>query len=175
MSCSFYWQFTYELADVAALLHKLAAEGFKLVWNEKENNAFENLPTPLTRLLVSYCLNKEKPFLVPLQTSCVLIEVVQQSPQKNSRRLHPVQYGSLTVSRKNRSYETNEHEKLTIIVGPKRFRHHFYSYTHNSQRLLCTTHCIQMNKHTRRTDGVAKFDRGMGVQQFPCQRKRERC
>lgn len=91
-----------------------------LEWTEDMQKAFEDLKNKLTTPQVLAYPDFETPFIVEIDASSVVIEVVP-AQKKEDGKVHPVQYASRRLTEQERRYYTSKREALAWNLYRRNF------------------------------------------------------
>lgn len=139
-TCSYYRKFVKNFAHIARPLYDLTRKSQKFDWTPKHQKAFEILKEKMLSAPVLVHFDPKSPTELHVDASNYGIGAVVL--QERGGEMHPVAYGSRSLSKAEMNYSCSEREALGCIWGLTYFRHLIWGrpvkiYTdHNSLRWL---------------------------------------
>ena len=120
--CNYYRRFVENFAQIARPLHNLTKKNNKFIWDNKCENAFQELKNRLTTAPVLIHPDPSKPFIVECDASNYAIGGIL-SQKDDEGKLHPVAYYSRSLSNVEVNYSITEKELLAIKCAFSNWRH----------------------------------------------------
>jgi len=94
-------------------------------WKEKQEKSFELLKRILTETPVLIHPNFEKEFILCTDASGYALGAVLEQ-EEDDGKIHPIAYGSKTLTKPEQKYSTTELECYAVIWGVEKFHHYLY-------------------------------------------------
>ena len=121
--CNYYRRFVENFAQIARPLHNLTKKNNKFIWDNKCENAFQELKNRLTTAPVLIHPDPSKPFIVECDASNYAIGGIL-SQKDDEGKLHPVAYYSRSLLIVEVNYSITEKElledlNLQVLYGQK--------------------------------------------------------
>ena len=132
--CTYYRRFVQGFAQVAAPLHSLTRKGVHFQWNERHQDAFENLKKALAEAPVLPYPNPTTPYLLDTDASDEGVGAVLA--QVKDGKEHVVAYYSAKFDKAERNYCTTRKELLAVIKSLE----HFHPYLYGAKFTVRTDH-----------------------------------
>ena len=117
---SYYKNFVENFSEVARLLYDLTKKGVRFRWDERCQEAFDTLKTPLCLAPVLAMPTPDGDFVLDVDASTPSAGAILHQHQKGGLRM--IRYGSRLFNSTERSYCTTRQELAAVVFGLKRFR-----------------------------------------------------
>ena len=121
--CNFYRRFIKGFSEVAYPLQKLTHDGVEWEWKEPQREAFEALKQALCSEPVMRMPDVSKPWVLDSDWSRRGIAWVLQQ-EGDDGKLHPVLYGSRSLTKSEQRYGSTRGEFLAMFEGIQNCRHY---------------------------------------------------
>ncbi|QRW24758.1 Retrotransposable element Tf2 protein [Rhizoctonia solani] len=118
---NYLWRFIPNFSTVAQPLHNLTKKETTWLWDQQEEQAFQELKTLVTRSPVLIHSNPDLPYYLETDASGVAMGAIlsQRGPDN---QLHPIAYMSKLFSGAEANYNTHDKELLAIIKALEEWR-----------------------------------------------------
>jgi len=120
--CNYYRRFVENFAKIARPLHNLTKKNVQFKWDEKCENAFNELKKRLTSTPLLRHPDPQKPFIVECDASNYAIGSILSQKDENNV-LHPVAYHSRSLHDAELNYSITDKELLAIRSAFLSWRH----------------------------------------------------
>jgi len=120
--CNYYRRFVKNFSNIAKPLHNLTKNNVKFIWDNKCEQAFNELKTRLTTAPILRFPDPQKQFIVECDASNFAIGAVL-SQYDDNKILHPVAYYSRNLSNTEINYSITDKELLSIKSAFYTWRH----------------------------------------------------
>ena len=121
--CNYYRRFVKQFSKVAHPLQKLTHDGVKWEWGRPQQEAFEALKRALCSEPVMALPDLSKPWVIDTDWSKKGIAWVLQQ-EGADKKLHPVVYGSRSLSKAEQKFGSTRGEFLALFEGVTSSRHY---------------------------------------------------
>ena len=116
----FYRNFVPRFSHTAEPLLKLLRKSSKFIWEEEQENAYQQLKTALLEPPILKYPDYSKTFFVVTEASQVGLGAFLM--QEWDGRLHPIAYASRTLNSAERNYSTTKRDALAVVWALRHFR-----------------------------------------------------
>jgi hypothetical protein len=120
--CNFYRRFIKNFALIARPLHDLEQKDYKWRWNQREQDAFDQLKKLVTSEPVLAHADPDLPYRMETDASNYAYGAVL-SQKKPEEPRHPVAYMSKSMNTAERNYDIGNKETLGIVKPLQHWRH----------------------------------------------------
>ncbi len=111
--CNFYRAFILKFLDIACPLNDLTKKNQQWQWQDKEQQAFDELKCICVTQPVLCAPNWNKPFIMETDASGYALGVVTAQPHDDG--IHPITFHSCSLASAERNYDAHNKEMLGII------------------------------------------------------------
>ena len=122
----FYRNFVPRFSHTAEPLLKLLRKSSKFIWEEEQENAYQQLKAALLEPLILKYPEFSKTFFVVTDAS--QFGLGASLMQEWDGRLHPIAYASRTLNSAERNYSTTKREAIAVVWALRHFRFKILGY-----------------------------------------------
>ena len=122
----FYRNFVPRFSHTAEPLLKLLRKSSKFIWEEEQENAYQQHKAALLEPPILKYPDYSKTFFVVMDASQVGLGASLM--QEWDGRLHPIAYASRTLNNAERNYSTTKREALAVVWALRHFRFQILGY-----------------------------------------------